>query len=225
MDEAEQTNHSIRVLIVDDHQVVADGLALVLSNDPAVSVVGTAGTVGEATRLAADLDPDVILMDYYLPDGTAADAARAIRSQQSDVPLVMLTANLTDDALAEAVEVGACGFLSKSQAGTEVVDAVQRAFSKEMLIPAATLARLLSKQRGEKSEAPANANLAEPLTPREREVLSLMADGLDNHGIAQQLVVSYTTVRSHVENILEKLDAHSKLEAVAKAHQYGLLRR
>lgn len=215
----------IRVLIVEDLQVLAEGLELVLGRNADMQVVGLAGNRAEAERLAGETRPNVVLMDYYLPDGTGAEAAVAIRQAVPDVVVVMLTAESNPDALLAAVEAGASGYLLKSQAAAQVVDAVRRAAEGEMLIPAATLAGLVSRQRARAQHEAERTRLLGILTPRESEILGLMAQGFDNRAIAEQLVVSFTTVRGHVQNILTKLNAHSKLEAVARASEYGILER
>ncbi len=215
----------IRVLIVEDLRVLAEGLELVLGRHGDMQVVGLAGTVAEATRMAAEQRPNIVLMDYYLPDGTGAQAATAIRRDLPEVGVVMLTAETNQDSLLAAVEAGACGYLQKTQAASQVVDAVRRAAEGEMLIPAATLAGLVARQRERLHEQSERTRLLAALTPREREILTLMAQGLDNRAIAEQLVISFTTVRGHVQSILQKLGAHSKLEAVARASEYGLVER
>jgi DNA-binding NarL/FixJ family response regulator len=140
-----------------------------------------------------------------------------------DVAIVFLSADSSEDALIAAIEAGACGYLVKSGAAAQVADAVRRAAEGEMLIPAATLAGLLARQRQRQREQAQVETLAGQLTRREKEILKLMAQGLDNRAIAEKLFISFTTVRGHVQNILEKLDAHSKLEAVARANQHGLI--
>jgi DNA-binding NarL/FixJ family response regulator len=213
----------IRALVVDDHQVVADGLALTLSHYADIQVVGVATTVAEAVSLATTHQPNVVLLDYYLPDGTGAMAATEIRVHVPEVAIVVLTANGGDDALLAAVHAGACGFLLKTQGAIQVVDAVRRAAEGEMLIPAATLAGLLSRRRNFDL---ANAkDLESALTTREHEILKFMAQGVSNRAISERLVIEYSTVRSHIQNILDKLGAHSKLEAVARASELGLLSR
>lgn len=212
-----------RVLIVEDHLILAEGLALALGRCDDLLVVGLAGSVAEAVALADQEVPHVVLMDYHLPDGTGAQAALAIRRRLPEAAIVMLTADASDEVLMAAVEAGACGFLLKSNAAAQVIEAVRRAADGEMLIPAATLARLIGRQREQARRQAERSRLLEKLTPRELEVLALMARGLDNRAIAHRLVLSYATVRGHVQNILSKLDAHSKLEAVARAVEYGLL--
>jgi DNA-binding NarL/FixJ family response regulator len=215
----------IRVLIVEDHRVLAEGLELALGRHDDLTVVGIAGTVAEATELAHQERPDVVLMDFHLPDGTGAQVAATIRGKLPDVAVVILSGDSSEEAMLAAVEAGAVGFLSKSQAAAQVATAVHRAADGEMLIPAATLAGLVARQRQRARAESERTRLVDALTPREREILQLMAQGLDNRAVADQLVISFTTVRGHVQNILGKLGAHSKLEAVARAGEYGLLDR
>ncbi|MGH7904440.1 MAG: response regulator [Candidatus Dormibacteraceae bacterium] len=216
---AEQTS----VVIVEDHQVLAEGLELALSRHADLQVLGSAGTVAAAVELARAKRPRVVIMDYHLPDGTGAEAAVAIRAELPEVTVIMLSADTGDDAVTAAIEAGACGYIVKSEAASKVADAVRRAADGEMLIPAAVLAGLLARQRQRAQEEAERERLVRHLTPREREILKLMAQGMDNWAISDHLVISFTTVRGHVQNILEKLSAHSKLEAVARANQAGLL--
>ena len=225
MRDLERPPDTTRVLIVEDHRVVADGLALALGHDPALEVVGTATTVAEATTQARETRPDVLLVDYHLPDGTGAEVAVAIRAYLPNAAVVVLSADPGEQALLAAIEAGACGYLLKSQAAAQVVDAVRRAAEGEMLIPAATLAGLLGRRRQEAGREAERHQVLEALTPREHEILLLMASGVDNRAIADRLVIGYSTVRSHVQNVLDKLGAHSKLEAVARANELGLLQR
>jgi DNA-binding NarL/FixJ family response regulator len=220
-----QPTEPIRVLIVEDHRLVAEGLQAVLSAYRDIQLVGVAGSVAEAVRLDADSPPDVILMDFRLPDGTGADAAVRIRKQHRSVAVVFLSTDDSEEALVAAVRAGGCGYLSKSHAAAEVAAAVRRAAEGEMLIPAARLASLLARAQDRAQDEAERRRLLGELTPREKEILGLMAGGMDNRAIASRLSISFTTVRGHVQNILEKLDAHSKLEAVARAAQYALLTR
>ena len=214
---------SISVMLVDDHQLVAEGLAAMLNASADLRVVGTAGTGAEAVSLAERCRPDVIVMDSHLPDGAGAEVAARLRSLNSDVPIIFLSADESESAMIAAVRAGACAYLPKSRAAAEVADAVRRAVDGEMMIPAAQLARLLARSQEMARDDALRQRLLQSLTPREREVLGLMADGLDNRAIAAELGIGFTTVRGHVQNILEKLDAHSKLEALACAARYGLL--
>lgn len=221
----ETGSDQVSVIIVEDHQVLAEGLELALSRHSDMRVLGSAGTVAAAVELARQARPRVVIMDFHLPDGNGAEAATAIRAELGDVAIIMLSADTNDETMSAAIEAGACGYIVKSEAAGKVVDAVRRAAEGEMLIPAAVLAGLLARQRQRAQEEAERERLVRHLTPREREVLKLMAQGLDNWAISEHLVISFTTVRGHVQNILEKLDAHSKLEAVARASQAGLLGR
>jgi two-component system, NarL family, nitrate/nitrite response regulator NarL len=208
----------IRVLVVEDHRVIAEALSALLQREPDVEMVGVTATVQEALRVAREASPNVILADFRLPDGTGADIAAAVRHRRPRQSVVLLSAVDTVAALLAAVEAGAKGYLLKSRAGSEVLDAVRRAARGEMLIPAAVLADLLA-QRGEQ------AVLLGALTDRERDVLKLMAEGLDNSAVAERLGIRYGTVRSHVRNLIGKLNAHSKMEAVVRAEELGLIER
>jgi two-component system, NarL family, nitrate/nitrite response regulator NarL len=214
---------TITVLLVDDHGLVAEGLAALLNAAPDLRVIGTASGGGEAIALAAEHRPDVVVMDAHLQGESGAEVALRLRQRQPQLPIVFLSADESETSMIAAVRAGACAYLPKSRAAVEVADAVRRAADGEMMIPAAQLARLLARSHEMARDEADRQRLLQSLTPREREVLGLMAGGLDNRAIAAELGIGFTTVRGHVQNILEKLDAHSKLEALACAARYGLL--
>jgi DNA-binding NarL/FixJ family response regulator len=213
----------VRVLVAEDHQIVAEGLTSLLETYPDMDVLGWFPTVEEVVRCAAEHAPDVAVLDFRLADGTGAQAAAGIRAVSPDTAAVFLSADGSEESLIAAVEAGASGYLIKSAGADDVVDAVRRAAEGEMLIPADRLAALLVRRRELAREHRERGELRESLTAREREVLRLMADGLDNRGMAAHLSVSYDTVRTHVRNVLQKLGARSKLEAVVKASESALL--
>jgi len=213
----------VRVLIVEDHPIVADGLRLALSRNDDMTVIGAAATVAEAARLAAQVSPTVVVIDYHLPDGTGADAAAAIRAVAPQAAFIVLTADTSDDTMLSAIEAGVSGYVVKSEAAADIVDAVRRAAAGEMLIPPGILAGLLARQRLRAEREAHRRALRERLTPREVEVLQLLAAGLDNRVIADRLGLSLATVRVHVQNVIEKLGAHSRLEAVVRANDHGLI--
>jgi DNA-binding NarL/FixJ family response regulator len=220
---SETNSGPIRLLIVEDHQILTEALEVLLGDMPDVELVGRAGTVAESVRVARDAKPTVVLMDYRLPDGNGAEAAQEIRKTNPDVAVLFLSADDSQASLLNAVEAGACGYVLKSEKGDVVVDALRRAAKGEMLISAAVLAELLAMRRRQTEENAELKRLRDEITDREMEVLRLMAEGLDNHAIAAHLSIGFTTVRGHVQRVLEKLGAHSKLEAVARAAQHGLL--
>jgi DNA-binding NarL/FixJ family response regulator len=211
-------SRTVRILLIEDHHLVAEGLQLLLDREPDFEVVGIAATGAEALSQAQALKPDVLLVDFRLPDATGAEIAAAIRKQIPKVITIFLSMVISPVLLLDAVRAGARGYLLKSQAGSELVDSVRRALAGEMLIPASVLAELVANQ-GER------AQLLDRLTPREKELLTLVADGLDNWAIAERLGIRYATVRGHLRNLLGKLDAHSKLEAVVRASELGLIER
>jgi DNA-binding NarL/FixJ family response regulator len=211
------------VLIVDDHELLLEGLRTLLGQYPDVEVVGAATTATDAVEKVAELHPDVVLMDYRLRDGDGASATAAIRSKDADVAVVFLSADDSESALFAAVEAGAVGYLDKSNSTVEVIDAVRRAAAGEMLLPQEVLARLIQHQRQRALDRRKREHLLGELTPRELEILRLMGAGLDTQEIAGRLFISQQTVRGHVRNVLGKLDCHTRLAAVARGGEYGLL--
>ena len=165
----------------------------------------------------------MVLLDYHLADGTGAEAAAAIRRERPDAAAVLLTGDTSDAVLLDAVDAGACGVLLKSQALSDVGAAVRRAAAGEMLIPTVTLMGVVGRLRDRQRQEQARARLQTSLTARERDVLRLMAQGLDTRAIAERLVIGETTVRGYVRKILRELGAHSRLEAVVRASEYGLV--
>lgn len=208
---------AISVLLIDDHSMFCQALTELLTRD-GLDVVGSAGTVHGGVEAAERHKPDVILLDYELPDGTGVDATGLLRRAAPDAKIVMLTASVNENVLVAAIEAGCSGYITKNKAVEEVVSAVRSAHEGEALISPSMLARLLPRLRGTKR------GIGTDLTPREHEVLSLMAEGLTNSAIAARLVISTHTVRNHVQSVLDKLHAHSKLEAVAIAAREGLVR-
>lgn len=213
----------IRVLLAEDHRIVAEGLTALLESYPDIEMLGWYPTVAENVAVAREQTPDVAVLDFRLADGTGADAAAGIRAASPATALVFLSADASEESLIAAVEAGACGYLIKSAGADEVAEAVRRAAEGEMLIPADQLAALLVRSRELAQQQRNRGLLRERFTARELEVLELMVDGLDNRALAAQLSVSYATARTHVRNVLQKLDARSKLEAVVKATESGVL--
>jgi len=206
----------VRVLIVEDHRVVAEGLAALINSQADMKVVGNVGTVGETAPAATELNPDVALLDFRLPDGSGPDAAVAIRTVRPATKMIFLTREDTDVARFAAVQSGASAFLHKSRAAADVVSAIRDVARGKMLITPRTISSLLAKRRSIEAQL-------ERLTPREREVLRLMAEGHPSRQIAARMGISYTTVRTHIRSLGAKLAVHSKLEAIVKAREFGLI--
>jgi DNA-binding NarL/FixJ family response regulator len=211
----------IRVLLVDDHQLLTDALAGLLGREPDIEVTGIASTVREAKRAARE-PMDVVLMDYALPDGTGVEATRAIKTRWPSVRVIMLTAITDDETVLEAIRAGADGYLTKDRASEEVVSAVRAAHTGEILLPRAVVyeiaERVALSRRRQMVRRP-----VEQLTPRELEVLAALAEGLSSREICERMYIAQNTLRTHVQNIMNKLRVHSKLEAVAFALRHELV--
>ena len=211
----------IRVLLVDDHQLLTGSLAAVLSREPDIEVVGTAGTVADARALSKER-LDVVLMDYRLPDGTGADATRSIKARWPSAHVVMLTALNDDETVLESIQAGADGYLTKDRAVDEVVGAVRAAHAGETLLPRSVIMGIAQRVAAARDRTVERRPI-EPLTPRELEVLRALAEGLSTPEISERLFIAPNTLRTHVQNIMGKLRVHSKLEAVAFALRHRLV--
>ena len=216
MDAEAPQQRSIRVLIVEDHKMFSEALHLALDETDDIAVTASVETRAAAVQAARDTHPDVVLMDYRLPDGDGVAAARQIKDEQPSIRIVMLTATSDDIVLRQAIEAGCSGYLTKDHTVDELILAVRAAHNGEALISPAMLSRLLDRL-GDRTRPGSD------LTRRETEVLRLLARGLSNQAIATELDIRLATVRNHVQSVIEKLRAHSKLEAVAKATRLGLL--
>ena len=211
----------IRVLFVEDHQLLADALAAMLAREPDMQVVGIAGTVADAKIMARE-QLDVVLMDYRLPDGTGAEATRAIKARWPAARVVMVTALTDDETLLESIQAGADGYLTKDRAAEDVVTAVRAAHAGETLLPRSVIVEIarrvaVARERGDERR------VVEPLTPRELEILRALTEGMSTPEICERLFIAPNTLRTHVQNIMGKLRVHSKLEAVAFALKYRLV--
>jgi len=207
----------IRVMIVDDERLFAELLRVAMRSADDIDVVAVAHDVRSATTALADARPDVVLADYHLPDGTGADLARTVRTSRPDCAIVVLTGDPSAQTLADVARSGAAGHLTKERGFSDVVGAVRAAAAGEVLFSSSELQRLLLSERSEP------ASTTEPLTPRELEVLYLLATGASTGAAAASLGISTATLRAHVQAVLRKLGAHSRLEAVAEAARLGLV--
>ncbi|HYH92651.1 MAG TPA: response regulator transcription factor [Candidatus Saccharimonadales bacterium] len=211
----------IRVLLVDDHQLLTDSLARLLAAEEDIDVVGVAATVAEAKQLARER-MDVVLMDYRLPDGTGAEATRAIKNRWPSARIVMLTAVQDDETVLESIQAGADGYLTKDRAVDDVVATVRAARAGETLLPRSVIIGIAQRVAVARDRVPERPAI-EPLTARELEVLHALAEGLPSPDICEKLFISRNTLRTHVQNIMMKLHVHSKLEAVTVALRYRII--
>jgi DNA-binding NarL/FixJ family response regulator len=219
----------IRVLVVDDHRVVAEALAALLSSAEGIEVVARVHDQAELTALPPSVDPTVVLMDFRLPDGPGVDAIGWLRSRWPQASVVFLSADESEASMLAAARAGAAGYLIKTGTTSQLEAAVRAAAAGQTLFSAAQLARYLlhgQEQEQKRLEAERQARerrrLWADLTERERSVLLLIVAGLDNKSIAGRLMIGTGTVRAHVQHVLEKLGVHSKLEAAAFAVERGL---
>ncbi len=219
--QARDATHPIRVLLVDDHQLLTGALSQMLAREPDIVVTGVAATVAEARELAHQR-LDVVLMDYRLPDGTGAEATRAIKARWPMARVVMLTALSDDETILESIQAGADGYLTKERAADEVVAAVRAANAGETLLPRSVIIGIAQRVAAARERGQERRQI-EPLTPRELEVLRALTEGLSTPEICERLFIAPNTLRTHVQNIMAKLRVHSKLEAVAFALRHRLV--
>jgi two-component system response regulator NreC len=213
---------TIRLLLVDDHAVVRSGLKMLLENERDVEIIGEASSAGEAIEAAMRLKPDVILMDIGLPDLSGIDATRLIKKQAADVSIVALTIHEDEEYFFKMLEAGASGYVPKRAAPEELLTAIRAAANGQVyLYP--SLAKLLVRDYLDGGRA-GNEQTSSDLTDREQEVLTYLAEGASNEEIAASLVISPKTVARHRENIMRKLNLHSRAELVRYAIRKGIIK-
>jgi NarL family two-component system response regulator LiaR len=207
---------TIRVLVVDDHAVVREGLRSFLELQDGIEVAGEAADGDEAVTLAGQLDPDVVLMDLVMPKVDGLEAMRSLRKRLPSTRVIVLTSFLDDDRLLPALRAGAAGYLLKNAHPAEVARAIRAAHSGEALIDPAVAARLVETLAGREDPL-------EQLTAREREVLRLLGRGFPNKLIARELEISEKTVKAHVGRVLAKLGVSDRTQAAVVAVRAGLV--
>jgi DNA-binding NarL/FixJ family response regulator len=228
---------AVRVLAADDQRVVREGLAMLLGLLPDVEVVGTAADGEEVLALAAELRPDVILMDLRMPRMDGVEATRRLRERDPAVKVVVLTTYADDRSVLDALRAGALGYLTKDAGAAEIQQALHRVAGGQAALDPAVQRPLIEAIQG--GSPGGSGGMASPqdrgvpggrppgstLTPREAEVLTLIAAGLSNAEIADRLVVSEATVKSHVNHMLAKIGARDRAQAVGYAYRHGLVSR
>jgi DNA-binding NarL/FixJ family response regulator len=213
---------TIRVLICDDHALFRRGLVMVLESEDGIEVVAEAEDGEDAVAKAEETAPDVILMDVRMPKMSGIEATRAIAEVVPTAKILMLTVSDEEEDLYEAVKAGATGYLLKEISIEEVANAIRAVITGQSLISPSMASKLLSEFNNLAKQAQQKV-MAPKLTDRELQVLKLVAQGLSNREVAEELFISENTVKNHVRNILEKLHLHSRMEAVVYAVREKLL--
>lgn len=220
------TERSIRVLHADDQRVVREGLGMLLDLLPGVEVVGAATDGEEALALATRLRPDVVLMDLRMPRCDGVEATRLLRERDPEIKVIVLTTYADDRSVIDALRAGARGYLTKDSGAAEIRRALEQVVAGQAVIDPAVQHHLVAAIAAAPEPAvaePAVAPLPDGLTPREAEVLALVAEGLSNTEIADRLVISAATVKTHVNHILTKIGVNARAQAVGYAHRHGLV--
>jgi len=207
----------IRVFLLDDHEVVRRGLSDLLDAEPDISVVGDAENVEHALVRGPALRPDVAVLDVRLPDGDGITVCRELRSQMPELAVLMLTSFDDEEALLDAIMAGASGYVLKQIKGSDLISAVRTVASGQSMLDAATTARLMASLRADPADAPAVAPELASLSPRERDILALIGDGLTNREIGKRLYLSEKTVKNHISRLLAKLGVQRRVQAAVLA--------
>ena len=212
----------VKLLLVDDHEVVRTGLRMLLENQPHIKIIGEASTGLQALEMADSLNPDVVIMDITLPDISGIEATRQLRQSHPDLPVVALTIHEDEQYFFEMLQAGASGYVPKRAAPEDLLNAIQAVHAGEVYIYP-TLAKLLVADFISRAGEGVNKATVNGLTPREQEVLAVLAEGLSNDEIADKLAISRHTVARHRENVMRKLNLHSRSELVKYAIRKGLI--
>ena len=203
--------------------MLASAIVEILEGEPGLSVYAVARTGADAVLLATQEPVRVVLMDYQLPDMNGAEAASLIRTARPETAIVFHTSDDTEEAVLDAIDAGASAYLTRSAAAEEILEAVRRAAQEEVLIPVALFAKAVARQRRLAADQRQHETLLAEFTPRELEVLRLLAAGHDTATIARRLGIAPHTVEWHVRHVIEKLQVHSKLQAVIAAARLGIV--
>jgi len=212
----------MRILIVDDHAVLREGLASLLDHQPDFEVVGEAGTMSDAVMKAGELKPDLILMDISLPDGSGLEATRAILKQAPDTNIVILTIHDSDELLMDAIRNGARGYLMKNTSSKDLITSLRALRRGELALTREMAGRVISGFSSDAEQSQKRERVVDQLTSRELEVLMEVSSGATNKEIAERLFISVNTVKNHVHDILDKLGLKNRREATLFAIRHRL---
>ncbi|MFF4564687.1 response regulator [Streptomyces sp. NPDC001435] len=207
----------IRVFLLDDHEVVRRGLTDLLDAEPDISVVGDADSVEQALVRGPALRPNVAVLDVRLPDGDGITVCRELRSRMPELACLMLTSFDDEDALLDAIMAGASGYVLKQIKGSDLISAVRTVASGQSMLDPATTARLMRSLRADPADTPAMPAELASLSPRERDILALIGDGLTNREIGKKLYLSEKTVKNHISRLLAKLGVQRRVQAAVLA--------
>ncbi|MCF3130290.1 response regulator [Streptomyces olivochromogenes] len=210
-------HHPIRVFLLDDHEVVRRGLTDLLDAEPDISVVGDADSVEQALVRGPALRPHVAVLDVRLPDGDGITVCRELRSRMPELSCLMLTSFDDEEALLDAIMAGASGYVLKQIKGSDLISAVRTVASGQSMLDPATTARLMRSLRADPAETPEVAPELASLSPRERDILALIGDGLTNREIGKKLYLSEKTVKNHISRLLAKLGVQRRVQAAVLA--------
>jgi DNA-binding NarL/FixJ family response regulator len=217
------TSERVRVLLVDDDDLMRAGLKSVLSSDETIEVVGEAGDGRVALSLIRDLRPDLVLMDIRMPELDGITATREVLAAEPDLKVVVLTTFEQDDYIFEALSAGASGFLLKRTKPEELIAAIHTVAAGDSLLSPSVTRRVIDRMATQPSPIASSQRL-DALTPREHEVLELVARGLSNREIAEALFIEESTVKTHVKRVLMKLGLRDRVQAVILAYEMGVIR-
>ncbi|WP_407271639.1 response regulator [Radiobacillus sp. PE A8.2] len=209
----------IRVVVIDDHDVVRKGVISYLKTEPELEVVGEASSGNKGAAVVLETKPDVVLMDLIMEDGTGIDATRQIMEKFPDCKIIILTSYYDDEQVFPALEAGAFSYMLKTSSAVEIVTAIQKAYKGENVIEPKVASKMMTSFRQQTSKP------HEQLTERELEVLMCIGDGLTNQEIGDKLFIGIKTVKTHVSNILSKLGVNDRTQAAVYAHKNGIIRK
>ena len=217
------TDKRVRVMVVQDHPLLASAIARILDSETDLTVCGVARSGSHAASLAARENADVALLDFRLPDVSGPAAAGMILAAVPTAAIVFHSADESESDLLDAIDAGATAYLTKSATADQIVEAVRRAAAGEVLIPVALFAKAIARQQRVRTEAAEHQKLLAQFTPRELDILRLLAEALTVNAMAERLSIAPHTVEWHIRHVIEKLQVHSKLQAVIEAARRGLI--